>query len=128
MARITVEDCLGFVDNRFELVLKASKRAHKIEQGLVDPFVPLDNDKPTVIALREIADGFDITDAPLKEEFIFINDEVAAADDADVTLTEAIAVNEAGDEVDVLMAEVGDAAAEEAPAVAEEPTDADSNE
>ncbi len=56
MARITVEDCLENVDNRFELVLLASRRARQILTG-ADPMVPEDNDKPTVIALREIADG-----------------------------------------------------------------------
>ena len=54
MARITVEDCLEHVDNRFDLVLLASRRARQIAQG-ADPLVPAENDKPTVIALREIA-------------------------------------------------------------------------
>ena len=58
MARITVEDCLDNVDNRFELVMVSSKRARQIQTGGKDPFVAPDNDKPTVIALREIADGF----------------------------------------------------------------------
>ncbi len=56
MARITVEDCLEHVDNRFELVLLAARRARQISKG-ADPLVPEDNDKPTVIALREIADN-----------------------------------------------------------------------
>lgn len=56
MARLTVEDCLPHVDNRFHLVLVASRRARQIAMG-ADPLVPLDNDKPTVLALREIADG-----------------------------------------------------------------------
>jgi len=56
MARITVEDCLEHVDNRFNLVLLATKRARQIELG-VDPMLPRENDKSTVIALREIADG-----------------------------------------------------------------------
>ena len=56
MARVTVEDCLDFVDNRFELVLLASRRARQIAQGK-EPMVPLENDKPTVVALREIAEG-----------------------------------------------------------------------
>lgn len=54
MARITVEDCLEHVDNRFDLVLLAARRARQIAQG-ADPLVPAENDKPTVIALREIA-------------------------------------------------------------------------
>lgn len=68
MARITVEDCLKNVENRFDLVLKASKRAHLLELGAADPQVPLDNDKPTVVALREIAAGMDITKTRVTEE------------------------------------------------------------
>lgn len=56
MARITVEDCLDRIDNRFEMVLTATKRARQIANG-ADPMVEEENDKPTVIALREIADG-----------------------------------------------------------------------
>jgi DNA-directed RNA polymerase subunit omega len=56
MARITVEDCLENVDNRFELVLTATKRARQIAHG-AEPMVAEENDKPTVIALREIASG-----------------------------------------------------------------------
>ncbi len=57
MARITVEDCLDKVDNRFELVMVSSKRARQLQIEGKDPMVSVDNDKPTVIALREIADG-----------------------------------------------------------------------
>lgn len=57
MARITVEDCLDHVDNRFELVIVGSKRARQIATGGKDPMVPEENDKPTVIALREIEEG-----------------------------------------------------------------------
>ncbi len=57
MARITVEDCLDKVDNRFELVMVSSKRARQLQIEGKDPMVAIDNDKPTVIALREIADG-----------------------------------------------------------------------
>ena len=56
MARITVEDCLNRIDNRFEMVLTATKRARQIAHG-ADPLVEEQNDKPTVIALREIANG-----------------------------------------------------------------------
>jgi DNA-directed RNA polymerase subunit omega len=56
MARITVEDCLENIDNIFEMVLVAAKRARRIAHG-ADPMVELENDKPTVLALREIADG-----------------------------------------------------------------------
>jgi len=57
MARITVEDCLDKVDNRFELVMVASKRARQIAVGGKDALVSEDGDKPTVLALREIAEG-----------------------------------------------------------------------
>lgn len=56
MARITVTDCLDNVDNRFQLVLVATKRARQLILG-AEPMVEPDNDKPTVIALREIAEG-----------------------------------------------------------------------
>lgn len=56
MARTTVEDCLENVDNRFQLVLIAAKRARELANG-ADALVPEDNDKHTVIALREIAEG-----------------------------------------------------------------------
>lgn len=56
MARVTVEDCLENVDNRFELVLAAAKRARQLTNG-VDPMVGWENDKPTVVALREMAEG-----------------------------------------------------------------------
>jgi DNA-directed RNA polymerase subunit omega len=56
MARVTIEDCLDNVDNRFQLVLAAAKRARQISLG-AEPYVALENDKPTVIALREIAGG-----------------------------------------------------------------------
>ncbi len=72
MARVTVEDCLEHVDNRFQLVLVASKRARQIADG-AEPLVEPDNDKPTVIALREIADQLvnaDILDAQQEDAAI----------------------------------------------------------
>ena len=57
MARITVEDCLDKVDNRFELVMVASKRARALATGGKQPLVAEESDKPSVLALREIADG-----------------------------------------------------------------------
>ncbi len=65
MARITVEDCLDNIDNIFEMVLVAAKRARRLAHG-ADPLVELENDKSTVIALREIAEGH-ITPAILEE-------------------------------------------------------------
>jgi len=57
MARITVEDCLKHVKNRFELVIVASKRARQLAMTGAEPTVPWANDKATVVALREIAQG-----------------------------------------------------------------------
>ena len=68
MARITVEDCLDHVDNRFSLVMVATRRARQLARG-ADALLAEENDKPTVIALREIADGL-------------INDEMLDAQDA----------------------------------------------
>lgn len=56
MARVTVEDCLPYVENNFELVLKSARRARDISRG-AQPLVDEEGDKPTVIALREIASG-----------------------------------------------------------------------
>ncbi|MCC6206959.1 MAG: DNA-directed RNA polymerase subunit omega [Gammaproteobacteria bacterium] len=56
MARITVEDCLNHIPNRFDLVLVASKRARQLSKGK-ESTLSWDNDKPTVLALREIAEG-----------------------------------------------------------------------
>ena len=66
MARVTVEDCLENVENRFELVMVSSKRARQIATEGKEPKVPLENDKPTVLALREIAEGH--IDASILEE------------------------------------------------------------
>ncbi|KTC65433.1 RNA polymerase omega subunit (plasmid) [Legionella adelaidensis] len=57
MARVTVEDCLEHVENRFELVMVAAKRARQIAVRGAQPMVEWENDKPTVVALREIAEG-----------------------------------------------------------------------
>ena len=57
MARVTVEDCLDHVENRFELVMLATRRARGLRTYGNDPLVPEENDKATVIALREIAEG-----------------------------------------------------------------------
>ena len=81
MARITVEDCLEHVENRFDLVLLAARRARQISQG-ADPLVPAENDKPTVIALREIAenlinaDSMDEMEAQARIERISTDDDL----------------------------------------------------
>lgn len=67
MARVTVEDCLDKVENRFQLVLVASQRARQLALG-TEPLVAWENDKPTVVALREIA-AHKIDPADLLKEF-----------------------------------------------------------
>jgi len=74
MARVTVEDCLDNVENRFELVLVAAKRTRQLVLG-ADPLVPGDRDKLTVIALREIAEGM-ITRSILEEQEIDLEKEL----------------------------------------------------
>jgi DNA-directed RNA polymerase subunit omega len=75
MARITVEDCLHHIPNIFEMVLVAAKRARRVAHG-ADTMVEMENDKPTVIALREIAEGhvtpaiLEEIDQPVVEEFM----------------------------------------------------------
>lgn len=68
MARITIEDCLGSVENRFQLVLRAAKRARQLALGGAEATVPWDNDKATVVALREIAAGNLLEKQQQKEE------------------------------------------------------------
>ena len=68
MARITVEDCLEKIDNRFRLIMVASKRARHIATG-TDPLVEWENDKSTVVALREIAESL-VTEDYLKEDIM----------------------------------------------------------
>ena len=65
MARITVEDCVNKIPNMFQLVLVAAKRARQLANG-AEPMVDRENDKPTVIALREIAEGY-VTESILEE-------------------------------------------------------------
>ena len=93
MARITVEDCLDKVENRFELVMIASKRARQIQTGGKDPLVDEDNDKPTVLALREVADGLVdasiLTNTP-EEEADESLEAVEAAKKNDISIEEAM--------------------------------------
>jgi DNA-directed RNA polymerase subunit omega len=77
MARVTVEDCLDNVANRFELVMVASKRARQMATGGKDPLVDEESDKPTVIALREIAEGLITPDILLREDELDAEQELA---------------------------------------------------
>lgn len=81
MARITVEDCLEHVENRFQLVLVAARRARQLASG-AEPCVARENDKPTVLALREIADGF-VTSA-------ILDDNAEAGLEADDDVSESV--------------------------------------
>jgi DNA-directed RNA polymerase subunit omega len=81
MARVTVEDCLDYVDNRFDLVLLATKRARQLVNG-VEPLLPWENDKPTVMALREIAEGL-ISNRDVREkadEDMVVDEQFASLD------------------------------------------------
>jgi DNA-directed RNA polymerase subunit omega len=60
MARITVEDCLKYIPNRFDLVLVAAERARQLELGAGEPMVSSHHDKPAVLSMREIAAGYDV--------------------------------------------------------------------
>ena len=77
MARVTVEDCLESVENRFVLVMLASKRARQIAKGGKDPLVQEESDKPTVIALREIAEGLVTGDMLAREDELDAEEELA---------------------------------------------------
>jgi len=86
MARVTVEDCLENVENRFELVMVASKRARQLATGGRDPMVQEESDKPTVIALREIAEGFITNEILRRESEIEAEEELAEVMDASEAL------------------------------------------
>ena len=66
MARITVEDCLEKIPSRFDLIIMASKRARQLSTTSREPLVEWDNDKPTIVALREIEEGL-LDNETLKE-------------------------------------------------------------
>ena len=76
MARVTVEDCLDKVENRFELVLVAAKRAHQLNSGGYRTTLDVGKDKPTVLALREIEAG--LIDASILTEAYAMEEELNA--------------------------------------------------
>jgi DNA-directed RNA polymerase subunit omega len=86
MARVTVEDCLENVANRFELVMVASKRARQLATGGRDPLVQEESDKPTVIALREIAEGLVTNEILRRESEMEAEEELAEVMDASEAL------------------------------------------
>ncbi|MCJ7591215.1 MAG: DNA-directed RNA polymerase subunit omega [Woeseiaceae bacterium] len=81
MARITVEDCLDNIENIFEMVLVAAKRARRVAHG-AEPLVDLQNDKPTVVALREIAEGL-VTPSILLEIEVPVTENLMQGDSLD---------------------------------------------
>ena len=86
MARVTVEDCLEHVHSRFDLVAKASKRARDISMG-AEPLVDWENDKPTVVALREIALGLEpaapkTDEEALMDAFVDVDEDTATTEEA----------------------------------------------
>lgn len=81
MARITVEDCLTKMNNRFDLTLLAAKRARHLLMSADEPFVPWENDKATVVALREIAGGFVTAETIRQQELASHADGLASAED-----------------------------------------------
>ena len=97
MARITVEDCIDKFESRFELVLVASNRARKIHSG-ESPTVEKDNDKSTVIALREIADESLSIDS-LKEKLIQEYQTVSPLDEEELSLDYSDSDNDFNDDI-----------------------------
>jgi len=132
MARITVEDCLDHVDNRFELVMVGSKRARQIATGGRPALVPEENDKPTVIALREIESGLvtaDIlTEKPQDYEIVDASEEPELDDDAAVMAAIEAALAPEGAATAEEAVEPDLAAALEAAMAAEAPASADAPE
>ena len=93
MARVTVEDCLDKVENRFELVLVAAKRAHQLNSGGYRTTLDVGKDKPTVLALREIEAG--LIDASILTEEYAMEEELNAQD----KLSEEVKMSEVTDEL-----------------------------
>jgi DNA-directed RNA polymerase subunit omega len=136
MARITVEDCLDKVTNRFELVMVASRRARQLQTGGKDPLVPEDNDKPTVVALREIAAGLidrsilnEVIQEPTEELSDFVEAEALRKARQEITIEEAMDAELIGDEDDDVEPKAAAAADDddegEAPAAGADAEEAD---
>ena len=118
MARVTVEDCLDKVDNRFQLVLVATKRARQLANG-VQPLVPWENDKPTIVALREIADGLvgpGILEETVHSVFEEDEEETVSATAEETAAPEAAAPEAAAPEAVAPEAAAPEAVAPDAPA------------
>ena len=119
MARVTVEDCLEKVANRFELIMVASKRARDISMG-TEPLVEWENDKATVVALREIADSL-ITDDYLKETPINSDSDTLLSEDMEEMDAVAAALHaEIGQELSQMQAEMNKQASAQPPSDSEQ--------
>lgn len=103
MARVTVEDCLEKIDNRFKLIMVASKRARQIAMG-TEPLVEWENDKPTVVALREIADEL-ITEESLKETPLSSSEELLSEEMGEVDALAAALHAEIGIELSQMQSD-----------------------
>lgn len=103
MARVTVEDCLEKIDNRFKLIMVASKRARQIAMG-TEPLVEWENDKPTVVALREIAAEL-ITEESLKELPLTSSEELLSEEIGEVDALAAALHAEIGIELSQMQSE-----------------------
>ncbi|RTZ65331.1 MAG: DNA-directed RNA polymerase subunit omega [Aquificaceae bacterium] len=82
MARVTVEDCLQHIDTNYDLVLQASKRARALEQG-AQALIEENGDKPTVIALRELAKNITPESVAAQEEADALNEEVTTTEETE---------------------------------------------
>lgn len=119
MARVTVEDCLEKVDNRFELIMVASKRARDISMG-TEPLVEWENDKATVVALREIADSL-ITNDYLKETPMNSDSDTLLSEDMEEMDAVAAALHaEIGQELSQMQAEMNKQASAQPPSDSEQ--------
>jgi DNA-directed RNA polymerase subunit omega len=119
VARVTVEDCLEKVDNRFELIMVASKRARDISMG-TEPLVEWENDKATVVALREIADSL-ITNDYLKETPMNSDSNTLLSEDMEEMDAVAAALHaEIGQELSQMQAEMNKQASAQPPSDSEQ--------
>ena len=119
MARVTVEDCLEKVANRFELIMVASKRARDISMG-TEPLVEWENDKATVVALREIADSL-ITNDYLKETPMNSDSDTLLSEDMEEMDAVAAALHaEIGQELSQMQAEMNKQASAQPPSDSEQ--------
>lgn len=93
MARVTVEDCMDKVKNRFDLILIASKRAHQLNSGTHKAYIPYNGDKAGVVALREIAEGY-IDDSILEDTYDILPTVGISMSEVESELSEIVATED----------------------------------